>query len=193
MIAVFVLCLGLVGCGGGAESSSSASESSSAASSSASSSEASSSSGAEASSSSSGESASSGSSSEAASSQSSESILDEEALAAADNEEYKATFAGTWAMVAMSDGTEVLKVESLDESVRSQVESKLTFGEDGRISWLTAGKEITGTWAPTGATTVILYLDPIEGFDEVPPYTGTLDGETLAIDEEGLVMLLERE
>ena len=93
----------------------------------------------------------------------------------------------------MSDGTDVFTVDSLDEDQQAQAEVTAVFGEDGRASFTIMGEERTGAWAPTGADTLIINFDPIEGFDEIPAYTGTLDDGTLAIDEDGLVMLLEKE
>lgn len=92
----------------------------------------------------------------------------------------------------MSDGTDVVTMDMLDDETRASVESKVTFKDDGSMLFNSAGNELTGTWAPTGASTVILYFDATEEFPEIPNYTGTLDDGTLAIEEQGIVMLLEK-
>jgi hypothetical protein len=95
-------------------------------------------------------------------------------------------------MVALSDGETVMRVEDADEEAQKNAEVTATFKDDGSTKWSVMGDKRTGTWEPTGQNTIIIHFDAIEGFDEIPAYTGTLEDGTLAIDEQGIVMLLEK-
>lgn len=185
MACAFVMCLALAACGSAGSASSSSSDaaasSSSAAAASASSSSAAETSASESSSSSSEASASASSSSAA------ESYLSDE-----EKEAFKGSFTGDWKMVAMSDGQSVMRMKDADEEAQKKAEVTAAFNDDYSTEWSVMGEKRTGTWEPTGENTIIIHFDAIEGFDEVPAYTGTLEDGTLAVDEQGIVMLLEK-
>ena len=168
-------CLGLCACGGSSSTSSSASSSSNAANSSASES-ASSSSATEASSSS-----STGASSNASASSSSAADVD------------NAAFVGEWKIVAMSDGTNVLRVEDADESQKANLNIVLSLNDDGTASFKNSRGTLTGAWFATGETSLTINFEPNDTFSSIPSYDAELDDGTLAIQENGLVMLLERD
>gem|GEM_PF-1637320 len=162
-------CLGLCACGGSSSTSSSASSSSSAANSSAS------------------ESASSSSATEASSSSSTS--ASSSSVADVDN----AAFVGEWKIVAMSDGTNVLRVEDADESQKANLNIVLSLNDDGTASFKNSRGTLTGAWFATGETSLTINFEPNDTFSSIPSYDAELDDGTLAIQENGLVMLLERD
>lgn len=102
-------------------------------------------------------------------------------------------FVGTWKMVAMSDGTDVLQLKNAAEETRENLNITFTLNEDGSAAYSNPLYELKGTWKALSDTVAKIEFEPTDEFGNVPAYEATLEDGTLAIQEDNLVMLLEKE
>ena len=88
-------------------------------------------------------------------------------------------FVGTWEMTTIEMDGEVLM--DMADYAELGISSTLTFGADMAVTYDMMGEAITGTWEADGSTFTMNFEEAGEAF----AMTGTIDGDTLAIEEEG--------
>ena len=91
----------------------------------------------------------------------------------------------------MSDGTEVYTLDKVDEATRARVEIKLELNADGSLLFHNMGTDMKGTWSVTNDNKVQLDFEDTADFEDIS-YTATLEDGVLAIEDGGLVMMLEK-
>ena len=91
----------------------------------------------------------------------------------------------------MSDGSNVVTLDSLDEATRTANTSTLELNEDGSLVFRHQGADMKGTWTSTSAAKIKLDFEDTEDFVDIS-YDATLEDGTLAIADGSYVMLLEK-
>lgn len=102
-----------------------------------------------------------------------------------------ADLVGNWEIVAMSDGTEVYTLKDADEETRKNIEMKLELNADGSMVLHNMGTDMKGTWSVPSASKVQLDFEDTADFVDIS-YTATLEDGVLAIEDGGLVMMMEK-